>query len=142
MRSLLYALRGQLSPVWIPTFADDLFITNATTGNTMDVQMCGYSTFGRGVLGRTELQIECYDGTRLYSSITGSNVLNDTTERLNLSVAAFGRTLTPDTVRRISFMRIGRQAADNIDILHHTDNTGASEVKLTFRSAPEIRHVV
>lgn len=142
MRSLLYSLRGQLIPVWIPTFADDLFLAAPTAGNTMDVQMCGYSTFGRLTTGRTEIMIECYDGTRFFSSITGSNVLNATTERLNLSVNTFGRTLTPDTVKRISFMSIGRQASDSIDILHHTDNTGASEVVLTFRSTPEIRHVV
>jgi hypothetical protein len=142
MRSLLYALRGQLQPIWIPTFADDLFIVAPCSGNMLDVQMCGYSMFGRLVTGRTAIVIECYDGTRFFSNITGANVLNATTERLNLSVASFGRTLTADTVKRISFMALARQAADNTDILHHTDSDGASEITLTFRSTPEIRNVV
>jgi hypothetical protein len=142
MRSLLYVLRGQLMPIWIPTFADDLFIAAPTSGNTIDVEMCGYSTYGRQVTGRTTILIQCYDGTRFYSEITGANILNATTERLNLSVASFGRTLTADTVKRISFMALARQSTDNIDILHHTDNTGASEITLTFRSTPEIRNVV
>jgi hypothetical protein len=98
--------------------------------------------FGRLVTGRTAIVIECYDGTRFFSNITGANVLNATTERLNLSVASFGRTLTADTVKRISFMALARQAADNTDILHHTDSDGASEITLTFRSTPEIRNVV
>jgi hypothetical protein len=142
VRSLLYAMCGQRIPVWIPTFAEDLFMAGSTLGRTLDVEMCGYSTYGVNVIGRKDIQIELYDGTRYYTAITGSNILNATTERLNIAVQAFGRTLTPDLVKRISFMNLARQATDSIDILHHTDSNGAAEVKLTFRSTPEIRNVV
>jgi hypothetical protein len=142
VRSLLYALCGQRIPVWIPTFAEDLFLKAASLGHSLDVEMCGYSTFGVNVIGRKDIQIELWDGTRYYTAITGSNILNSTTERLNIAVQGFGRTITPDLVKRISFMNLARQATDNIDILHHTDNHGAAEVKLSFRSTPEIRNVV
>lgn len=142
IRSLLYALRGQLIPVWLPTFAEDLTLVSSTLGGYINVRMCGYTQYGTGVVGRRDVMMEMFDGTRYYFALSGSQVIDANTEQINISMASFGKTITPDAVKRISFMSLSRQSTDSIDILHHTDNMGVAEVVLSFRGAPETRNVV
>lgn len=141
-RSLLYALAGQMNTVYLPTFNDDFELQADTPGGTMDVKMCGYSQFGWLTTGRTDLMIRMKDGTYFFANIAGSEIIDADTERLHLSVSNFGRSITPATVSQICFISRARLAADNVDILHQTDSFGVSESVLTFRSTPEIRHVV
>lgn len=141
-RGMLYALAGRMTPVWLPTFAEDFKLLSATNGSTLTVRNTGYSQFRTALTGKKDIQILCTDGTRLYTSITGAQLVDSNTERLQITVAQFGRTLTPANVRRISLMTLSRSDIDAVDITHQTDSTGVSESVLAFISSPEIRNVV
>lgn len=141
-RRRLYAHSGMLNVVWLPTFNSDLTLVSETRGATMLVQMCGYSLFGNNTIGRKDIMIEMYNGTRYFATISHGEVVDSATERLYISVADFGLNIVPALVKRISFIYKARLASDTTEIIHQTDTYGASESTLAFRSTPEIRNVV
>ncbi|MBN0321821.1 hypothetical protein JTM72_33825, partial [Pseudomonas aeruginosa] len=63
-RSLVYALRGQQKPLWVPTHADDLTLvaTVSQLSTALDVRNIGYARFANGRPGRRDIRIELYDG--------------------------------------------------------------------------------
>jgi hypothetical protein len=141
-RKMLYALRGQMSCAWLPTFAHDFDIAASTNGSTIDVRNCGYWQYGVGLTGKQDIMIVMKDGSRYYARITGSTNLGNGNERLAVNVANFPQTLSTTSVQFISLMTLSRMETDSIDIKHETDTYGVSEALLPFVSSPEIRYVV
>ena len=133
-RSLLYALRGQQVPVWIPTHADDLTVTAQITGiaTTIDVAYCGYTRFGRQRVGRRDIRIELVNGTAYHRRITGSTEVSTTVERLSID-SALGATIQPTQILRVCFMTLSRGSSDRVEIEHITDSEGIASCALTFR---------
>ncbi len=135
LRGLLYWLRGRQRAAWLPTFADDLqMVATAGAGAaTMDVAFCGYTQFGRLMMGRQDIRIELASGTALHRRIIGASVIDDDTERLLLD-APWAETLQPADINRISFMALSRGDSDDIEMLHITDADGLARVQQIFRS--------
>jgi hypothetical protein len=132
-RSLLYALCGRQTSVWLPTHADDLRIIEpiGASSTTMRVERVEYSRFGRDQLGCTDIRIELRDGTAFMRRITDAIVIDEDAEQLTID-APLGQTVNPAEVFRISFMMLARQQSDEVDILHVTDVEGVATSNLLF----------
>lgn len=133
LRSLLYGLRGRQVPVWIPTHADDLSLVAEALAEdaTLDVRLCGYTQYVQARPGRRDIRIERWNGSALYRRITGSSVVDISTERLQLD-SPIGVAITPDQVLRISYMCLCRLTGDTVEIHHETDSEGVASCSLEF----------
>lgn len=134
LRSLLYGLRGQQVPVWVPTHADDLTIKAAVSAvaTTLDIEHIGYTRFGQGKPGRRDIRIQLWNGSVFYRRITSSVELDSSTERLLIS-SSLGVLVEPAQIARVSWMVISRLNSDQVEIDHQTDSEGVASCALTFR---------
>jgi len=59
LRALLYGLRGQQVPVWLPTHADDLTVVApiGALSTVMDIEYIGYTRFAQARAGRRDVRI-------------------------------------------------------------------------------------
>lgn len=132
-RSLLYALAGRYTSIWVPTLANDLqMAANISSASTsLTVQYCGYSLFGLGK--RQDIRIELVNGTVYYRRITNASVSGDN-EVLTLS-SALGANVSVAQVRRISFLMLMQQASDSATMTHLTD--AASTLPVVFEGVIE-----
>jgi hypothetical protein len=132
-RSLLYALRGRQTPVWIPTHADDLHIVQSigSASTTLVIEYVGYARFGFGQLGAKDIRIELRSGTTFYRRITDAVEIDEDTEQLSID-SALGQTVAPSDVFRISFMMLARLQRDEVEITHVTDVEGVATSSLLF----------
>lgn len=134
LRSLLYALRGQQVPVWVPTHADDLRVIGVVSAQAtvLEIEHIGYTRFAKGRVGRRDLRIELHNGTVFHRRVTGSTELSTTVERLIID-SALGVQVEPGAFARISWMALSRLSSDEVEIDHHTDSEGVAACSLTFR---------
>lgn len=134
-KALLALLRGRVTALWVPTFADDLTFTSAIAagGTSVNVAWCGYALHLAGRVGRRDIRVELADGTVAYGRITGATELSGTTEQLTLE-AGLGVDVDPDDVVSVSFMALARQQADAAELAYWTaDVAEASTTWRTFR---------
>jgi hypothetical protein len=126
-RSLLYTLDGRRVPIWVPTFAADLqpVATIAGSSTSMTVEWAGYTKFGKNKANRKDLRIELVDGTVLYRRITNA-LESGNTEILTLSAALSSSSITPASIRQVSFMALCTLASDDVEIDHVTDQDGVA----------------
>ncbi len=138
LRALFYALRGSQKALWLPTFSDDLTLKSiiVASGQTLDVQWCGYSRFAQSQLGRQDIQIRLKNGTVLYRRITSSTELDSNTERLAID-QTFPVQILPTDIIRISFMSLCRLSNDSVVIEHLNDSDGIAKSSATFRGVRE-----
>lgn len=125
-RDLLFVLCGQRSPVWVPTFNDDL--APASGGGFPDP-----SHVLASVPGRTEEPTATFyrDGTVGYGhALSYGNAANNYVPPEIFDSA---------NVARISFMSVKRLNTDSVEIMHNTDASGVATVTLPLRDAPDIR---
>lgn len=132
-RSLLYQLQGQCGQLWVPSWVDDLRLTEPVTevGTQLHVPWMGYSQFGYQQANRRDITIELYDGTRLYRRITGSAEAGDT-EVLQLD-SALGVAVDPGAIRQMGWLSMCSLASDTTQIDHLTDADGAAESSLNWQ---------
>ncbi len=134
LRSLLYALRGQQVPLWIPTFADDLTVVADIPAavSHIDVRSIGYTRFASARPGRRDIRIQLNSGAVFYRRISSSTELEGHIERLAID-SALGLDVPLGAVARISWMVLSRLASDRAVIEHETDSEGVATCALTFR---------
>lgn len=134
-RSLLYALQGRFKALWAPTFDSDIQLAAPVSAATaaLDIAAIDYPRHGAGRVGRRDIRIELADGTAFHRRITASATLDADTERLVID-SALGQDVAIAQVRRISFMALSRQNADETEIEHVTDADGTAKSAMTFRS--------
>lgn len=139
LRSLLYALRGRMATVWVPTWNADLQLAADVTAvaTNLTVEWAGYTTFGRMQPNWRDIRVELLDGTVLYRRITSAQE-NGNSEVLGID-SAFGRAIKRSDVRAISFLILAEQASDRVELAHVTDAGGITVVTTTFRG---VRHDV
>lgn len=120
-RRLLFSLRGQQRPIWVPSGTDDLSLvaTMGPAAESMDVDFVGYAAHLDGMPGRRDVRIELDDNTVLYRRITGASVIGGTVERLALGSPP-GRTIEPGQVRMISYIAPMVLASDAQEIAFWT----------------------
>lgn len=134
-RSLLYTLRGQAMPMWLPSFADDLKPAATIAGNstTLSVEWAGYTLFGLGRHNRKDVRIELNGGTVYYRRINNAVEAGDT-ETLTLDSALDAADITPGQIRQISFMALATLASDSTEIQHLTDADGTATSTLGWQA--------
>jgi hypothetical protein len=137
LRSVLYALAGRYTSIWLPTGIEDLKLSAAVGGadTTISVRKCGYTLFGMMKPGRRDIRIELYDGTIYYRRITGSAEAGDN-ETLTIN-AALGASVSIAAVKIISFMSLAEQSSDSINLQHETDADGVTTAALVFEGVIE-----
>ena len=133
LRSLLYALRGRMQTLWLPTWNADLVLTApvGAASTSMTVEWCGYTLYGRAQSNWRDIRIELWSGTILYRRVTGSAQAG-ANEVLQLS-ASLGVAVTPNQVRVISFLVLSEQATDAVELVHVTDADGITSVSTRFQ---------
>ena len=133
--SLLYALAGRCSPVWVPSHALDLIPVASLTsaGTTLDIESVGLSAWPIKA-NRRDLRIQLVTGEILYRRITDADALTADTERLTLD-SAFDVDADASEVEQISFMAHCRQDTDVNLLRWWRDDVVLTE--LTFRAIPD-----
>lgn len=136
-RSLLNTLRGRQKGAWVPSWGEDLLLATATSigATTLPVRRTGLVDLGAPFDGRRHIEIVLNTGEVYRREITGVASGGPSVE--TITVAAIPVALTPNSVKRISFMDTMRLDQDDVEIEHHTDEI--SECKATFRAFPDIR---
>jgi hypothetical protein len=118
-RDLLYALKGRCTPVWVPTFNDDVSIGYGYP-NPMQLPT------SPPIPGRQYYALFHTDGTVTFATLP-----------------AFPGEPPPvfskGNVTRGSFMSLKRLDVDDIEIQHYTDLEGPATVSVIFRDAPDLR---
>jgi hypothetical protein len=136
-RQMLYRLRGQQAPVWMPSFNRDIELSRAalTTDNFINIKKIGYAYTGGRIDGRDHIMLpggSCSAIVGLGGAPTAAE------EHLSLG-APLGTAWPAGTFA--SFMDTCRLASDDIEIQHHTDTDGAAECNMGFRSFRDPRTV-
>ena len=119
VRRLLYALRGRQVSFYIPTFMEDLTVTQDLLSgtDTMDISYVGYSRFVQAGHNRLAFRITFTDGSSLVREVTDYEQLSATEERITVdSNWPTGRTV--DEVRRVEFYTLVRLDTDDVRIEH------------------------
>lgn len=138
-RALLYYLKGQLVPIWMPTYYQDFNIAqDGISGNDfLAVTNTGFLLSGGPRPGREHIIIERFNKLPVFIKIKAVQ-LSGSLEHL-----VFNKKLTENIpvsdVRRISFMELNRNTQDRVEITHQTDMQGASVCSMQFKAAPDIR---
>lgn len=130
---LLYAMSGQHQLFQMPTLMDELTLVadiDAAQG-ALAVKQTGYSMFGAVTQNiRQWVMVELNNGTRYFSRIISTRVLAGV-EYLFLE-QTFGN-IKRSAVKIICWCPVSRLGSDSVDITHHTDIEGVSEVVLAVR---------
>ena len=139
-RRTLYMLRGRWKSFWLPTFMQDMTISQdiASGDNFIRIKEMGYTEFGGAVKGRKNIRIELTDGTHLYKEIVSSAPIGVGEERLALT-DTFAANIPMSSIRSISYMALSRLDADAVEIQHETDGDGLTLCNVSTASAPNLR---
>lgn len=137
--AMLQYLRGRARPVWVPTFNDDLELTAdlAAGGTVLRVRLNGYHAMGGSRGDRRWILIEMVSGDRIFREVTA--VGSSGNEHTVTVSGGIGGGLAVEQVKRICFVILCRLNHDGVSVEHRTDTLGVSQVRMTFRSAPDNR---
>jgi hypothetical protein len=136
-KSLLYWLQGRANALWLPSWADDLELTQDMTvdGTVLAIEWIGYTRFLHERPGRRHVRIELKDGTVFYRRITASAEIDEDNETLSI-LTAFGRAFTRKQVRQVSWMMLATLNTDKVDIAHVHESVGLATSAATFVGVP------
>lgn len=118
-RDLLYTLKGRCTPVWVPTFNDDLSV-------------------GYGYPNPMHLPNSPPIPGRQYAVLFNTNG----TITFTLVPAYLGEPppiFSTSSIVRGSFMSLKRLDVDDIEIQHYADLDGPATASVVFRDAPDLR---
>lgn len=143
-RKLLYGLKGRLTPVWVPSFSDDIVLTEAVPAGATDITIrsIGYVDLsGESLQGREHVAFRMRDGTTEYRQIV-SAAAGDTEETEVLTLdSGFAGDTEPSAILQTCFLSLCRQDADQIELSHPVDAAGVTRAATLFREAPDLRSI-
>lgn len=133
LRSLLYALRGRMQTLWLPTWNADLLLAVpvTATASSITVEWCGYTLYGRAQPNWRDIRVELWDGAVIYRRIIGA-AQSGVNEVLQLD-SELGLSFDPAQVRVISFLVLSEQSSDAVELIHVTDSDGLTTVSTKFQ---------
>lgn len=139
IRRLLFWARGKQMLFHIPTMNDDLTLAReyAMDDNALVVHRVGYSQHQAAQQDiRRGVMLWLLDGTYSFNTVVSSRIIGDE-EWLYLEDRI--PNLLSASVRRISYLALGRLDTDTIEINRHTDSDGVSEISLMFKTLDDRR---
>jgi len=121
VRRLMYAFRGRQVSFYIPTFMEDMTVSqNLILGvATMDISHMGYSRFIQDREPKKIFKITFTDGTSLVREVQSSEELSGTEERLTLD-DTWPANRNVSEIQRVQFYEIVRGDTDDVRIEHST----------------------
>lgn len=132
LRNYLYARKGKLTPVWIPTWNRD--ITVLLDFNAADTEIhidnIGFTKHYGGI-GKRDVRIELKDGSIFYRRLSTPIDNGDGTEKISID-SALGVNVAVADIKLICLMSLCRQDADGVELSWLTPTIG--EVQQAFRS--------
>ncbi len=116
LKAWMYARKGRLNPIWVPTFKPDITLADTVlaTQSVMKVKRLEYYRYTSGEIGRRDILIILHNGTKLYRRITGAALLDADNEELFLS-STMGQDIAPSDVAMVSFLQFSRLEADAVE---------------------------
>ncbi len=131
-RKFLHYCKGSLYPFFLPTFENDITITQTFANNAVliVVENKDFDKYWTSSVYRY-IRIELNNGAIRYSKITnvGPNA-NPLYEELSLGDALdFGYSVNPSDVKLVSLMCVARLASDDVSVTHFSH--GISELTLS-----------
>jgi hypothetical protein len=126
------ARAGRLNALWLPTFMDDIQITQPIGAGDLSIKVRadGLSRFlGVNALRRA-LRIETRQVV-FHRLVQGVAEVDDTTESITID-SALGQTVMTDEIVRCMWMDLVRLDADALEIFYETDSI--MRLSVTFRS--------
>lgn len=133
-RALIYALNGRQKALWVPTWADDLTITQTVSAGAAAITVAnvGYTRFASDRTGRKDIRIELHSGQVFYRRIVGSEELSTEEERLAIN-EPFHLQIQSGEVAQVSWLALMRLDSDTVTIEHVTDSEGVARSQLIFK---------
>lgn len=138
-QKLLFAMAGQQMPFHAPTWMQDIVLVRDVRGadGALVAERTGYSYYGAISQDvRRWVYIRKFDGTEYINRIVGSRV--EGAEEWLFLDQTIGNIPMAD-IQTICFMPYCRLASDTVEITHHTDISGVSEVTLAIHGFIERR---
>ncbi|WP_282266490.1 hypothetical protein [Stenotrophomonas sp. PS02298] len=114
--SLLWALAGRATPIWVASLGQDMSLAAnaASNASSIDVAWCGLPT-GSLPAGRRDVCITLADGSQLLRRVTAVSQLGNGNHRLALN-ATLGKALAPAAVRQLAWLSPCTLGADVVRI--------------------------
>lgn len=133
-RSMLYALNGRASLIWVPSWGNDAKLQQPVADNALQISVnwSGYNQFGYLQANRRDLRIELYDGTVFYRRVIGNADAGDH-EVLQLD-ADLGVAVDPSAVRQINWLTVCALASDVVQISHEDTADGVGRCTLNWQA--------
>ena len=137
VRQLLHALRGRAISFYLPTFYDDMEITEALTlsSTTCKIKHIGYTDLVRNRSPKGDLQVLLTNGTTLNRQITNSTELSATEEQLTVD-SQWGQNVALNEIVRVSFIEKVRFDSDEV-VLEHMNANGQAAISAPVRTVLE-----
>lgn len=141
MRDLLYAFEGRLTPMWFPTFMNDMTIVGTAVPGSAEliIDNIGYSDGMQDMFNRTTIMIEMVNGNIHFANIFGSQHNPNGTETIFIDTP-ISDAVSPATVLQVSFMTLSRLDTDSIDLKFSTDSAGVMKVGVTTKAVGDFRN--
>lgn len=133
LRRALLAIRGKQKSFWLPTFFDDMTVSQdlASGANTMDISRIDYTRFVGARESKKTFRITFTDGTSLVREVQSSITLSASEERLTVS-STWPANRTVDEIVRVDFYELVRFDTDVITLTY--PRGGRAETKLPVRA--------
>lgn len=130
-RGALFAMAGRWSPVWVPSWAQDLRLVEGVSAAQGYIDVEGPLLSGAAIAANhRDIRIELFGGTVYYRRITGASALSGTVDRLTLD-STIPAAFTLSAVRIVSFITLSVQDSDT-NTLRYFDGT-LMQCELTWR---------
>lgn len=132
VRQLVHALHGSQIAFYLPTFYNDLVVTEdlQSASSLMDIESIKYVDFIQAKEPFKSIWIELNDGTILTREVTAYDKISDTVERLTVGTP-WPSLIAKEDITRISFCRLVRIAGDEVKFNHY-DRPGAARIKTSI----------
>lgn len=119
-RKWLHRRAGRMQPFWIPTFEDDLQLTNTelTISDTIKVKSDYYRDFGKD---RKHLAIMFKTKTWSFVEVTSTSDIGNGITQMSITPAL--SAVDPKTVEKICFLGLKRLDSDRVELRWDTNRT-------------------
>lgn len=130
------ARAGRMNALWLPTFADDLQVTDtiADTHTTIKVKNAMIARYVGAHPLRAAIRIETTAGQVYHRLVMSATEIDEATESLAID-SSLGATLAPTQITRVMWMGLARLDADAVEIHYETDSL--ARLSATFRIVRE-----
>lgn len=137
LRQFFGRRRGRLKPFWVPSGSRDfILIEDATSAaTTIYVKPNDYGTFVNLHPARRDIIIMLRDGTKVCRRIVSYGI-DEFGRGAVILDSALGVGITPDTVKKISYLGFYRLAADQVTLSWRTGEVMVVETNFVLKESP------